>query len=101
MFDLGPDGPESVRADHAGVAADDAAVDKIGDDKCHICAGANELAIERSRVQHTEQKVHVTANESVPVVVDWSKMDCSAKLDTCRVAGNMVVAADQAADPFR
>jgi hypothetical protein len=51
---LEPDWLEGVRADQAGVAADDAVIEVIGDDQGEFGAGVGERALERAGVQHPE-----------------------------------------------
>ncbi len=91
---------EGVRVEQAGVAADDIAVDVIGDDEGQFGTGAGEGVLEGSRLQHAEQEVYIAADESVPVVVDRSDVGGGAELDSGGLAGNMVMTTDQAAKPF-
>jgi hypothetical protein len=101
VFDLESHPPEGGRADQAGVARDDIPIDVIRDDQGKIGSGAGQRAPEWPGIQHAEQEVNVSSGEPVPVVVDGPEVGRDAKLDTGGRAGDVVMPADQAAEPFR
>jgi hypothetical protein len=66
-----------------------------------LAAGLGKHPPERSSIQQPEQEADVTANESVPIVMDGSDMHRDTELDLSRVAGHVVVATDQDTEPVR
>jgi hypothetical protein len=100
LLDLESDWLEGVRAEQAGVAADDVAVDVVGDNECQFGAGVSEGALQGSCLQHTEQEVDVAADEPVPVVVDRPDMGGCTQLNSGGLTRDMIMTTDQDAKPF-
>jgi hypothetical protein len=100
VFNLKSDGVESGRADQAGVTRDNGVVDVIADDQRYVGPGTSERGPERPSIQHAEQEVDIGTNKPVPVVIHRPEMGGRAKLHLSGVAGHMVVAADQTAEPL-
>ena len=91
---------EGVRGDLAGVAADDVAIEVVGDDQGKLGVGAGERTLERASLQHAAQQVDVAADEPVSIVVDRPHVGGGTELDPGGLTGDTIVTADQAAKPF-
>jgi hypothetical protein len=100
VFGLEPDGPEGIRVHQAGVAADQAAVDVVGDDQRQFGVGGRERALEQPRFQHPEQQVDVAADETVTVEIHRPDVGRGPELDARGLARDVIVAADEATEPL-
>jgi hypothetical protein len=100
-FDAESDRQEGGRADQARVTENNIAIDVFRDDQCQVGSCGDERALERPGVKQTKQEVNIGTDEAMPIVIDRPEVGCHAKLDMSGGTGDVVMAADQGAEPLR